>query len=57
MKEKLQLKIDLFQKAFDKKTRKETLDMLLSKGVANGCFQNYQCLVALIDIAGAITEG
>lgn len=47
-------KIDYFLENFDKSTIKSTIDMLCSKGIANGAYDSFMCLVALLDIVTTV---
>lgn len=53
MKTKLENKINYLLENFKKHEIKDTINILCAKGIANGAYNNYMCLVALIDI---ITE-
>lgn len=53
MTKKLENKINYLLENYKKTEIKETINTLCTKGIANGAYQNYMCLVAIIDI---ITE-
>lgn len=53
MKTKLENKINYLLKNFKKYEKKDRINILCAKGIANGAYNNYMCLVASIDI---ITE-
>lgn len=48
--------IDNLLANYDKATITGSVDMLCAKGVANGAYNNYPCLIALIDILSVIEE-